>query len=176
MPLPDDSIDGLVSVGEPILFAEVHNKDESSAERFELIPSQSDHGQSILLAEDDLPWRETPLQHEAHQAYCIDIPLTPKDCKRWLQDPKPESLAHIAAAGKKARVEVRVKDLSPEELTLFDAAKVKELTCWVQTNAIRRILRAKLNPEQIPRSRWVLTWKPPRKEAASNGQKPAWLS
>ena len=149
VPLPDDSVDGLVSVGEPILLAEVQNEDESSAERFELIPSQSDHGQSILLAEDDLPWHETPLQHEAHQAYCIDIPLTPKDCKRWLQDPKPESLAHIAAAGKKARVEVRVKALSPEQLRLFDAAKGKELTCWVQTNAIRRILRAKLNPEQI---------------------------
>ena len=119
VPLPDDSVDGLVSVDEPILLAEVHNEDESSAERFELIPSQSDHGQSILLAEDDLPWHETPLQHEAHQKYCIDIPLTPKDCKRWLQDPKPESLAHIAAAGKKARVEVRVKDPSPEELRLF---------------------------------------------------------
>ena len=41
----------------------------------------------------------------------------------------------------------------------FDAAKDKELSCWIQTNAICPILRQRLNPEQILQSRWVLVWK-----------------
>ena len=34
------------------------------------------------------------------------------------------------------------------------------MTCWLQTGALKPILRKSLNPEQILRSRWVLTWKP----------------
>ena len=63
--------------------------------------------------------------------------------------------------GKRARAEVRVRDLSHEELALFDQAKQKELQCWIQTSAIKAILRRSLNPSQILKSRWILTWKPP---------------
>ena len=67
----------------------------------------------------------------------------------------------IAAAGKRARAEVCLKHLTPPELELFEAAKQKKIQCWVQTSAISKILRSRLNPNQILRSRWVLTWKPP---------------
>ena len=49
--------------------------------------------------------------------------------------------------------------LEAEPLSLFDIAKDAELT-WLQTGALKPILRKSLNPEQILRSRWVLTWKP----------------
>ena len=42
---------------------------------------------------------------------------------------------------------------------MFDSAKAKEIQCWLQTSAVRGILCNKLNPEQILRSRRVLTWK-----------------
>ena len=42
---------------------------------------------------------------------------------------------------------------------------------WLQTSAIRRILRSRLNPEQILRSRWVLTWKPPEEGSNVKGAK-----
>ena len=34
-----------------------------------------------------------------------------------------------------------------------------DLSCWLSTNSFKPILRQKLNPDQILRSRWVLTWK-----------------
>ena len=42
---------------------------------------------------------------------------------------------------------------------MFDQAKDAELNCWMQTNALKAVLRQSLNPDQILRSRWVLTWK-----------------
>ncbi|CAE7270400.1 unnamed protein product [Symbiodinium sp. CCMP2592] len=113
------------------------------------------------LAEDNLPFVEKPLECSEHQAFCLDVPIKPKDLKRWAQEAAPEQLATLAAVSKRARAEVSVKDLSPQEMKLFEQAKAKELQCWVQTSAIRSVLRRRLNPEQILRSRWILTWKTP---------------
>eukprot|EP00439_Symbiodinium_sp_Y106_P060639 s3883_g9.t1 len=113
------------------------------------------------LAEDNLPFVEDPLQCSDHQAFCLEIPLKPKDLRSWAQESSPEQLATLAAVGKRARAEVRVKDLSRAEMALFDEAKQKELQCWVQTSAIKTILRRKLNPAQILKYRWILTWKAP---------------
>ena len=113
------------------------------------------------LAEDNLPYVVDPLECSDQQAFCLEIPLKPRDLKKWAQESSPEQLATLAAVGKRARAEVRVKDLSHEELALFDQAKQKELQCWIQTSAIKAILRRSLNPSQILKSRWILTWKPP---------------
>ncbi|CAE7815025.1 unnamed protein product [Symbiodinium sp. CCMP2592] len=89
------------------------------------------------LAEDNLPFVEKPLECSEHQAFCLDVPIKPKDLKRWAQEAAPEQLATLAAVSKRARAEVSVKDLSPQEMKLFEQAKAKELQCWVQTSAIR---------------------------------------
>ena len=68
-------------------------------------------------------------------------------------------MACIAAASQRARSEVQVKYLSDSDRKLFDVAKDNVLSCWISTNALRPILRKSLNPEQILKSRWVLTWK-----------------
>ena len=52
------------------------------------------------------------------------------------------------------------KTFSAEDRRLFDIAKNAELTCWLQTSALRPILRKSLNLDQILRSRRVSTWKP----------------
>ena len=86
--------------------------------------------------------------------------MSRQDLLRWHSAEHPENLACFASAGKRARAEVHLKDLSAEDRRLFDIAKNAELTCWLQTSALRPILRKSLNPAQILRSRWVLTWKP----------------
>ena len=111
------------------MLAKVPSLDADTTEWYDFEAGKATPEPSILLAEDDLPWHENPLQHAPHQAYCLEIPLKTKDVRAWLREDHDEGLAHIAAAGKKARVEVRLKDLSPEELKLFDLAKSKELTC-----------------------------------------------
>ena len=113
------------------------------------------------LAEDNLPYVLEPLQLDEHQAFCLEVPLKVKDMKHWMREGTSEHLATVAAASKRARAEVCVKDLTRAEQELFEKAKAKEISCWLQTSAIRATLRRKLNPDQILKSRWILTWKAP---------------
>eukprot|EP00435_Cladocopium_sp_Y103_P028646 s1891_g7.t1 len=65
----------------------------------------------------------------------------------------------LASAAKRQKVEVKIKDLTPEEAKLFAKAKDKEKDSWLSTDTVRRILRSQVPEGQLLRSRWVLTWK-----------------
>ena len=113
----------------------------------------------ICLAEDGLPYLNEPMQPHDHQCYLLELPLSRQDIVRWSQSERPEELAQVASASKRARAEVQLKDLSAEDKKLFSLAKEAEISCWLQTSALKPVLRKHLNPEQILKSRWVLTWK-----------------
>ena len=114
---------------------------------------------TCLLAEDGFSYIHDPTMPTEEQAFHLEIALTERDIDLWLKEANLEQMAHVATAGKRARAEVKLHTLTNAERLLFDAAKDKELSCWIQTNAIRPILRQRLNPEQILQSRWVLVWK-----------------
>ena len=115
--------------------------------------------QDVLLADDGLPMIENPLECEEQQCFALSIELSDNDVHRWAAADKPEEMAWLASVSKRARAEVCIKNLNLEEKLLFEKAKDAELNCWIQTSALKPILRKKLNPEQILKSRWVLTWK-----------------
>ncbi|CAE7847168.1 RE1, partial [Symbiodinium necroappetens] len=159
IPVPD-SEDGLQSEQVFLACQYLDSNAEDSLQTFMTLQASTE-ATGPLLAEDELPYVESPLCCSEHQAFCLEIPLKAKDMKRWSRENSPEQLATIAAASKRARAEVHLKDLTPAEVKLFDEAKQKEIQCWIQTSAIRAVLRQKLNPEQILKSRWILTWKSP---------------
>ena len=164
LPLPDDAEEGLVVDMDEVGLLAVenlpagHDSNSSVAHRYEFHAGDLP---DVLLAEDDLPWHAQPLQHDVGEAYSLEIPLKARDVAKWLRETNPLHMAHVATAGKRAHAEVSVRSLTESERRLFQEAKDKELNCWLQTSAVRRILRSKLNPEQILRPRWVLTWKAP---------------
>ena len=112
------------------------------------------------LAEDGLPFIEAPMECSEHQAFCLEIPMKAKSYRQCLRAPR-EQMSLPATISKRARSEVYLKDLNAQERLLFDQAKDKEIQCWLQTSAIKAVLRRSLNPEQILKSRWILTWKSP---------------
>ncbi|CAE7299984.1 RE1, partial [Symbiodinium sp. KB8] len=112
------------------------------------------------LAEDGLPFVEEPLTCSEQQAFCLEIPMKAKSYRQCLRAPR-EQMSLLATISKRAKSEVYLKDLNAQERQLFDQAKDKEIQCWLQTSAIKAVLRRSLNPEQILRSRWILTWKSP---------------
>ena len=114
----------------------------------------------VCLAEDEMPILDQPLEHFEDQCFMLEVPMSKQDLIKWSTDPRPQELACVASASKRARAEVQIKDLSSEDRRLFDLAKDAELNCWLQTSALKPVLRKSLNPDQILRSRWVLTWKP----------------
>lgn len=113
----------------------------------------------VCFAEDGLPYHPDALICEEHQCFVLEVDMNRNDIIKWSQESRPEEMIHVAAASKRGRSEVSIRDLTNSERALFDSAKDSELNCWMQTNALRPILRRHLNPEQILKSRWVLTWK-----------------
>jgi hypothetical protein len=109
--------------------------------------------QNVLLAEDGFPVLESPMECSEQQCFALSIDLTDTDVHRWASAEKPEEMAWVASVGKRARAEVCVKDLTWDEKLQFEKAKDAELNCWIQTSALKPILRRQLNPEQILKSR-----------------------
>ena len=70
-----------------------------------------------------------------------------------------EYLPCLTAAAKRSRNEVKYGDLTSKERELFQAAKQKELQCWLDTKTVQAILRDRIHPSRIMSSRWILTWK-----------------
>ena len=114
----------------------------------------------VCLAEDGFPFLDEPLEHGTEQCFMLEVPMSRQDVLKWSQSTNYDDMACVASASKRARAEVQLKDLTANDQKLFDIAKDAELTCWIQTSALKPILRKSLNPEQILKSRWVLTWKP----------------
>eukprot|EP00435_Cladocopium_sp_Y103_P040825 s2199_g11.t1 len=127
----------------------------------------------VLLAEDGMPVIRNPLECEEHQCFALSVEITEGDMQRWAESPRPEEMAWLASASKRARAEVSVKTLNLEEKVLFEKAKDAELNCWIQTSALKPILRKQLNPDQILKSRWILTWKAINEEDPTQPQRKA---
>ena len=85
----------------------------------------------VCLADDGMPYVENPPEPSEHQCFMIEVPMSKQDILKWASSEHPEELAQVASASKRARAEVQIKDLSPSERKLFDAAKESELTCWL---------------------------------------------
>ena len=71
-----------------------------------------------------------------------------------------ESWILLATASKKQRTEVRLTELTPDERKEFDKAKQSEISNWIQTGTLSKVLRNQIPEEQILKCRWILTWKP----------------
>ena len=96
----------------------------------------------------------------AVQGFEIQVALNVEEIESCMKQDLPEQTAFLASAAKKQRSEVKERDLSHEEMRLFQGAKEKEIQSWLSTETVRKIARNQIPEEQILRSRWVLTWKP----------------
>ena len=95
-----------------------------------------------------------------HMAWRFEVDLSNQDIQRWRLESNPEDMAFIAAPAKKQRSEVRMTELSPEEQELFRQAQASEINNWVKHKAVEKVLRSQIDPSQVLRARWILTWKP----------------
>ena len=90
----------------------------------------------------------------------VEVALNVDEITHCMKQNFQEQVAFLASAAKKQRSEVKEKNLTSEELKLFQNAKMKEIQSWLTTETVRRIARNQIPEDQILRSRWVLTWKP----------------
>eukprot|EP00435_Cladocopium_sp_Y103_P019649 s4451_g4.t1 len=110
----------------------------------------------VYVEDDEALWTAEDCQEQICASFAFDVPK--QQLSRFLARPE-EHLPCLVAAAKKSRNEVVYSDLTKEEQTLFQAAKNKELKCWLDTNTVKAIVKDRIHPDQILSSRWILTWK-----------------
>ena len=103
--------------------------------------------------------------------WMMEVLITEDDVESWKLESDPTDLAFLASAAKRQRAEVRMSELTPEERRQFIEAKNSEVTNWIKTGTVMKILRNSIPPEEVLRCRWVLTWKPV--EADSDNPNPS---
>ena len=108
------------------------------------------------------------------QCWCLEVEVNNHDIAKWKHSDKPHEMSFLVSAAKRQRSEVKMSTLSPEHRKLFAEAKDKEVSSWLSTNTVARILRHQVPTENILRCRWILTWKPvdPESPTDQKNQKP----
>ena len=109
-----------------------------------------------LLCCDDEELTINPQETPCAWRFELDVPRH-VDAKTLDQCTADEIL--LASSEKKQRTEVKLSMLSHEERKAFQEAKQTEIKNWIATGTVSKILRSKLDPQQILRCRWLLVWK-----------------
>ena len=118
------------------------------------------HQQKPGTSSDAFVTEQSKESHDViQQVLYAEIEMSKDDFNKCLGKTYDYQENYLASAAKRQKVEVKLKDLSSEELQLFKQAKNKEIESWLATDTVRRILRNKVPEGQLLRSRWVLTWK-----------------
>ena len=107
---------------------------------------------------DEIPETQDIMCISSDQSFECEVFLTEDDIDSIQKTPE-EFSALVATAAKRQRIEVKLKDLTPDQRNEFDQAKIKEIDQWLATETVRRILRHQIPDANILRCRWVLTWK-----------------
>ena len=89
-----------------------------------------------------------------------EVLVSEADIQAWRDSPDPEEMFILVSAAKRQRAEVKLTELTASERAEFQVAKEAEVSNWLKTGTVQKMLRSQLAPEQVLRCRWVLTWKP----------------
>ena len=111
-----------------------------------------------VSADDQLVWR-------------FELTADISDIQQW-QEQKDSDDVFLVTAAKKQRVEVKLHELTKEEQEEMKVAKDSEIRNWISTKTVEKLLRDKVDPSQIMKCRWVLTWKPLDEEARLASENP----
>ena len=86
--------------------------------------------------------------------------MTIPECHQHRPPSQSEAWALLVTNAKKQRSEVRLSELTDTERAEFEVAKQAEVSNWVGTDTISKILKNQVPSDQILKCRWILTWKP----------------
>ena len=176
-PLPADSTNdnpGMNPIGE-----EIGSEVQPDAEPLASSSGGSDHNPDPI--EVPIP-EETDSELVTHALYCQDLdaaveqPNEPNLAWRFeltvgyqelnqFQEGEESADTFLVSNVKKQRVEVKLHELTKEEQQEMKVAKETEIKNWISTKTVEKLLRDKIDPKQIRKCRWILTWKPLDEEA-----------
>ena len=120
----------------------------------------------VVRGDQEAYWAEK--DEQSHDMCSFEFEMPMQQFRKFQSDHRMHD-AYIVKAARKTQTEVKFATLTNAEKEQFKKAKGKEIGCWIDTNAVKRILRNKVHPDRIMSSRWILTWK--KDEAHPEGRK-----
>ena len=120
-----------------------------------LIPVPDSDTDALFVDEDNVFQVESgvPL------AWRTEITISDRDIDAWRTESNLSDMAFMAAASKKQHSEIKLSELTPAEQELFAQAKASEIQNWLSNQAVEKVVRSQIPPDQVLRCRWILTWK-----------------
>lgn len=106
------------------------------------------------IPEDD----HSKVEQQENQGWVMEIYLTIED-EQHIRDNPNQVDTFLATVAKRQRSEVKLRDLTSEELREFKAAQNKEIDQWLETETVKKIARCQIPEENIMQCRWIHTWK-----------------
>ena len=97
---------------------------------------ENSQGADIIIEDQETVWH--PVDHRGEECASFDFDVPAQQLSRYLQQPE-NYLPCLIAAAKMSKNEVVYHELTKEEKELFNAAKQKELRCWLDTNTVFEI-------------------------------------
>ena len=106
------------------------------------------------IPEDD----HSKVEQQENQGWIMEIYLALED-EQHIRDNPHQVDTFLATVAKRQRSEVKLRDLTSEELREFKAAQNKEIDQWLETETVKKIARCQIPEENIMQCRWIHTWK-----------------
>ena len=140
----------------PVL--ESDDGDELICEDWSLTETDEISEEWLYQTEAESPEHINQLQPD--QCWTLEVTIDQRDIDNWKAEIDPYDYNFLATAAKRQRSEVKMSELNRCDKALFDKAKDTEIQNWLKTGTVMKVLRNQLTPQEIPRCRWILTWKP----------------
>ena len=120
---------------------------------------ENENSECIAVEDDGTLWSKCLEENIAQSNFCMfEFTAPVQQVERFCQNPCLFA-KQLTKPAKKTHTEVRYSQLTEEEKKQFDEAKLKEMKCWLETDAVKPLLKSRIHPSKIMSSRWILTWK-----------------
>ena len=120
---------------------------------------ENENSECSAVEDDGTLWSKCLEENIAQSNFCMfEFTAPVQQVERFCQNPCLFA-KQLTKSAKKTHTEVRYSQLTEEEKKQFDEAKLKEMKCWLETDAVKPLLKSRIHPSKIMSSRWILTWK-----------------
>ncbi len=108
--------------------------------------------------DEEIPAETEMDKPQKEQGWAMEIFLTVEDEQQMSNHPDQIDV-YLATIAKRQRSEIKLRDLTNDELKEFKDAQSKEVDQWLETETVRKIARHQIPEENILQCRWIHTWK-----------------
>ena len=120
---------------------------------------ENENSECSAVEDDGTLWSKCLEENIAQSNFCMfEFTAPVQQVERFCQNPCLFA-KQLTKSAKKTHTEVRYSQLTEEEKKQFDEAKLKEMKCWLETDAVKPLLKSRIHSSKIMSSRWILTWK-----------------